>query len=105
MVIEKPKVDFLEASRKFQLFSSNINVKLPKNRKDRDKALLEYMELMKEMTFILSQIFLSFHFMKDDVEIAAEYKKSFSVQELIQFKKILEAIRDLLQTDNQTHLL
>lgn len=97
MVATKPEIDFLDASRKFQLFSSDIDVKLPRNRKDRDKALLEYMELMKEMTFTLSQIFLGLHFMKDNIEIATEYVKIFSVQELIQFKRVLEALRDSIR--------
>jgi len=91
--------NFLEYSRKLKLFSDQIQIKLPLKREDRDKALLEYMEFTKEQTLILSQICHAFHFIKNGVEIAIEYKNAFSIGELRQFMKLLEIFRDSLRSE------
>jgi len=54
--------DFLEYSRKFKLFSDNIEVKLPRSRKDRDKMLLDNLKFIKEFTAVFSEICKWTHF-------------------------------------------
>jgi len=103
MVIQKPEIDFLEASRKFKLFSDNIEVKLPRprNKWKINALLLENLKFTKELTLILSQICNSLHFIKDDVELAAEYRQAFTVQEILQFMRDLEALRHSLRSEKQ----
>jgi len=98
MDIEKPNIDFLEASRKFLSFSNDIVIKLPRNRKDRDELLLKNLKFTKELTLIISQICKNLHFIKDDVELAAEYRSAFTVEEILQFMRHLEAMRDSLRS-------
>ena len=99
MVIEKPTIDFLEASSKFLSFSNDIVIRLPRNGKVRDELLLSNLKFTKELTLIISQICRNLHFIKDDVELAAEYRHAFTVQEIIQFMRDLEAMRDSLRTE------
>ena len=98
MVTEKPQTpDFLEYSRKLKLFSDNIEVKLPRSKEDRNKQLLEYMKFTKEYTLIMSQIYHSLYFIKDDVESASEIRQTFTIQEILQLMKDVKALQTTLR--------
>ena len=60
MTDEQP--DFLEYSRKLKLFSDNIEVKLPRDRNERDKLLLDNLKFVKESIAIFSEICKWIHF-------------------------------------------
>lgn len=90
-----PNIDFLEASRKFKLYSDDIDLKLPRSREDRDKELIEIKAFTKELTLFCSQIFHGMHFLKDRIE-AHQY--IMTLEDYKEYMKTLIELKEMVQS-------
>jgi len=98
MVTKNPDIDFLDFSRKIKLYSDSVEIKLPRNRADRDKKLLESLKFIKEYTLLSSQICQSMHFLKDRIESTEGYQNLPTLEEFKEYMKTLTELKEIIQS-------
>lgn len=95
MDLDEQTPDFLEYSRKLKLFSDNTEIKLPRDRKDRDILLLDNLKFVKEATAIFSEICKWIHFSQLD---RVEYEPIRLTKELWRKATWLEKHANLIRS-------